>query len=338
MRIQSSFWIKLRRFCAQHLANDDQLRLQVDAMIDRISESAHGEQQTMMTGLFSTLGRMRNAAELGLQIGGRMPVTAYGVLCLGVLTAPTIRDALRFVSDAQHVETPLINMSYSETSSEGSLTIGFRCLIDGAGEALIVAMCIAAIECEIARRSGRNGNLARLELTSSSRGSEASYRKLLSLTPHTDGQSNKLVFSRAILDMPNPGGDIDTFNSVLKASMEGTELRGSRASLQQQVREVIMSGIGAPPSQDRLAKLLGLTPRQLRLRLDREGTSYQTIIRDCRTEYASALFKNPLMSLSQIAERLGYSDLSAFSHSFYRWTGKSPSTFRGEILSGDASC
>ena len=41
-------------------------------------------------------------------------------------------------------------------------------------------------------------------------------------------------------------------------------------------------------------------------------------------------------ALSLIAERLGYSDLSAFSHAFYRWTGKSPSAFRSEMLARDA--
>jgi hypothetical protein len=34
----------------------------------------------------------------------------------------------------------------------------------------------------------------------------------------------------------------------------------------------------------------------------------------------------------QIAYRLRYSDLSAFTHSFSRWTGKSPSTVRIEML------
>jgi AraC-like DNA-binding protein len=71
----------------------------------------------------------------------------------------------------------------------------------------------------------------------------------------------------------------------------------------------------------------------LRLVLAREKSSYQAIVRSCRVEYATALFRDPTISLSEIAHRLGYSDLSAFTHAFNRWTGCSPSRFRRELES-----
>ena len=333
MHIQPSFWVKLRSLCTQHLEKEDPLRLQINGMIDQIPEYTRGDQHQMTADLFAMLGRLPNAVECGFRMGGRLPATTYGVLSLGILTAPTIGDALRFIANARNLQTPLINLSYEEVASEGRFTIGFRCPIDSAGESLIVAVCTAAIEREIARRSGRAGNFARLELTPSSKGSEAIYRKCLSLTPRTDSKSNKLIFRRAVLDLPNAHADVDTFNSVVHACMAQAEFQACEVPLQDRVRETIMSGIGAPPSQQRLAKILGLSPKQLRVRLDRECTSYQKIIRDCRTEYARALFKSPSLSLSEIADRLGYSDLSAFSHSFNRWTGKSPSDFRLEMRS-----
>jgi AraC-like DNA-binding protein len=331
MQIQPSFWIKLRRFCAQHLENEGPLRSQIDGMIDRLSECPRSDQHQMMASLFATLGRLPNAVELGFLIGGRVPATAYGVLSLGILTAPSIGDALRFVAEVHRTVVPLIDLAYEETASEGRFTIGFRCPIDSEGEALVVAMCTATIAREISRRSGRAGTLARLELTPSSKGGEATYRKYLSLMPHMDGTSNSMIFRRAALDLPSAHADLDTFNSIMRACIDRAELHVGEAPLQERVRETIMSGIGAPPSQSRLAQLLHLTPRQLRVNLERERTSYQAIIRDCRTEYASALLRNPSLSLSQIADRLGYSELSSFSHAFYRWTGKSPSAFRLEM-------
>ncbi len=330
MQIQPSFWIKLRRLWAPHLGSADPLRFHIDSMINRIMESGRDEQHRKIANLFTTLGRLPNAVELGFQIGARVPVTAYGVLSLGALTAPTVGAALRFIADVHHLAVPLVDCAYAESASEGRLTIGFRCPIDCAGEALIVAVCTAAIDAEIARRSGRSGNIARLELTPSSKGAETSYRKCLSLTPNTDGKSNTLVFARAVLDLPNMHADIDTFNSIVRACAARADFQVCGSMLKDRVREAIMSGIAAPPSQERLAKALNLTPRQLRIRLERERTSYQEIIRSCRIEYASALLQNPSLSLSQLADRLGYSDLSAFSHAFYRWTGKSPSAFRSE--------
>lgn len=333
MQIQPSFWLALKRLCTQHLGEDDALRRQVEGMIERIPDSSRGDQHQMMAGLATMLACRPNGIELGFRIGGRVPVTAFGVLSLGILTAPTVGHALRFVAGFCHMGMPLIDFGYRETASEGRFTIGFRCPIDGAGEALVVAMCAAVIETEVARRSGRAGNFMRLELTPSSKGAEASYRKSLSLTPHTDGSTNTLVIGRAVLDVPNLHADIDTFNSVVNACTERAAAELGEAPLQDRVREVIMTGIGAPLSLERLAKRLDLTPRQLRVRLEKERTSYQAIIRECRTEYASAMLRNASLSLSPIADRLGYSDTSAFSHAFYRWTGKSPSAFRTEMQS-----
>jgi len=333
MQIQSSLWIKLRRLCAQYLAQDEPLCSQIDSMINRIVESAPSEQQQVVAYLFETLGRLPNAVELGFQIGRHIPVTAFGTMSLGILTAPTIGEALQFIADVHHLESPIINLSYERTTSEGRFTIGFRHLMDSAAEAFIVAVCTAAIDREIGRSSERTGNIARLELTHSSKGMEADYQKYLSLTPHTSGNSNRLVFGRSILKLANITADVDTFNNVVSTCMKRAEFQINGVPLHDRVHEVIMSNISAPPSLERLAKILGMTPRRLRALLNKEHTSYQTIIRDCRTEYARAQLKNPSVSLSQIADRLGYSDLTAFSHSFNRWTGKSPSALRIEMHS-----
>lgn len=305
-------------------------------MIDRIPVSARSDQHQIAASLFATLGHLPNALEQGFAIGERLPLTAYGALSLGILTAPTVGDALRFVSEIQHLAMPLVDYDYEETASEGRFTIGFRCPIDSKGEALITAVCAAIIDREIARHSGHSGNFSRLELTPSSKGAEASYRKRLSLLPYTDSKSNTLVFDRAVLDLPNGHADADTFNSVMGTCLERADLQVYGASLLDRMREVIMSGISAPPSQESLAEMLDLTPRQLRIRLRWKQTNYQTIVRSCRTEYATALLKGSSLSLSQIASRLGYSDLPAFSHAFYRWTGKRPSAFRSEMLSACA--
>lgn len=328
MQIQPSFCVKLRRFCAQQLADGDPLQPDIRELVDRLAGCTRGDQHQVMAALFTALGRFSNGMDLGFLIGGRMPVTAYGALSLGVLTAPTIGDALRFVAAAHHLVLPLIDLAYEEATSEGRLTIGFRSPIDSVGEALIVAMFTAALEAEIGRRSGRSGNLIRLELTPSSKGTEASYRKWLSLVPHTDGKSNTLILGHGALGLPSAHADADTFESIMSACAETTGARVCEATLRERVREAVMSAIGAPPSQERLARMLDLTPRQLRIRLGRERTSYQAIIRKCRVEYASALLQNFSLPLAQVADRLGYGDLSAFSHAFCRWTGKSPSAFR----------
>ncbi len=82
------------------------------------------------------------------------------------------------------------------------------------------------------------------------------------------------------------------------------------------------------PSFNDLARQLNMSERTLRRRLDREGTSYQRIKDTVRREAAIAYLANPEMTVSDVAELLGFSDPSAFHRSFKRWTGRSPGDYR----------
>ncbi|MGH6874532.1 MAG: helix-turn-helix domain-containing protein, partial [Aestuariivirgaceae bacterium] len=50
-----------------------------------------------------------------------------------------------------------------------------------------------------------------------------------------------------------------------------------------------------------------------------------------RRDLALSYMKQRQLPLSEIALLLGYSELSAFSRAFRRWTGRSPRAFRSAI-------
>lgn len=337
MKIQSSFWTQVGRAVAQYVSHDGSVLAHVSRLLDRVVRSQRSEQHLAAAELFTLLGGLPNSASLGFLIGRKIPVTAHGELSLGLKVAPTFGDVLRFAAKFHHLLVPLIDYSYSETRSEGRFVIGFRCPIDKRGEAVVVATAISMLEKELVLCAGREGRIKKLELTSSSKGLEAIYHKHVLVVPETSHGINTVVIDRAVLDLPNPLADLDTFNSVVSTCIARAELRESDTSPSARVRELIITNISNPPSLDGLSKMLNVSPRQLRIALAKENTSYQEVVRTCRIECASVLFRNPALSVSQIAYRLGYSDLSAFTHSFSRWTGKSPSTFRIEMLSRPAS-
>jgi AraC-like DNA-binding protein len=45
-------------------------------------------------------------------------------------------------------------------------------------------------------------------------------------------------------------------------------------------------------------------------------------------EQARELLRQHTLSVEQVAERLGYSDVSNFGRAFRRWTGLTPAAFR----------
>lgn len=84
----------------------------------------------------------------------------------------------------------------------------------------------------------------------------------------------------------------------------------------------------AMPSFEDLTGLLNMSARTLRRRLEREGTTYQRIKDNARRDLAITLLTRRGMSVCEVAERVGFSDPSAFHRSFKKWTGQAPGAFR----------
>jgi len=82
------------------------------------------------------------------------------------------------------------------------------------------------------------------------------------------------------------------------------------------------------PSFEQLTDLLGMSARTLRRRLEKEGTSYQRIKDNARRDVAISMLSRYRLTVSEVAEKVGFSDPSAFHRSFKKWTGQSPGSYR----------
>lgn len=83
-------------------------------------------------------------------------------------------------------------------------------------------------------------------------------------------------------------------------------------------------------SKAKVASALNMSVRTLHNRLADSGTTYQQLLDSARQELAEQYMRQPNISVSEVAYLLGFSDCSNFSRAFHRWTGKSPSDFRGD--------
>ncbi|MEC8631701.1 MAG: AraC family transcriptional regulator [Pseudomonadota bacterium] len=84
---------------------------------------------------------------------------------------------------------------------------------------------------------------------------------------------------------------------------------------------------GAPRATD-MARDMGMSERTLQRRLSEEGTSYQAVLEKARRRLAEGLLTQSGHSLAEIAFLTGFSEQSAFSRAFARWTGRTPAAYR----------
>jgi len=82
------------------------------------------------------------------------------------------------------------------------------------------------------------------------------------------------------------------------------------------------------PSCANIAAEQWMSERTLRRRLRAVGADFRTLLDDVRRERALQLLHADQLSISEIAQDLGFSDATAFGRAFRRWTGASPSRYR----------
>lgn len=80
-----------------------------------------------------------------------------------------------------------------------------------------------------------------------------------------------------------------------------------------------------------VAETLSVAVRTLQAQLDEEQSSFRQLLERVRREIATYHLRRGDMPLTHLAMILGYSELSAFSRSFRRWYGVSPSQWADSI-------
>jgi AraC-like DNA-binding protein len=85
---------------------------------------------------------------------------------------------------------------------------------------------------------------------------------------------------------------------------------------------------GEVPSLADIASELAMSERSVQRSLSEESTSYREIVDEVRKDLALAHLSRPGASAADVAFLLGFSEPSAFTRAFRRWTGSSPRQFR----------
>ena len=124
----------------------------------------------------------------------------------------------------------------------------------------------------------------------------------------------------------------DTYlNDLLLKNCEAAlaDRRADLSPLRTKVENAISSMLphGRVPVKD-VARSLGMSERTLTRKLSDEGLKFTEILQHLRRDLAVRYLDDRKLHVSKIAWLLGFQEVSAFTHAFKRWTGKTPSEMR----------
>ncbi len=137
--------------------------------------------------------------------------------------------------------------------------------------------------------------------------------------------------NKHLMDTPLPDADaflVKRLDSTLQDMLSAIPSIDFAEQVKQRIRVLVSE---REVCEDLVATPFNMSPRHLRRKLSETQTTYEKLLDEVRMELAIRLIQDGKLNLGRIAFELGFLDPSSFTRAFRRWTGMSPTAFRGQF-------
>jgi AraC-like DNA-binding protein len=269
-----------------------------------------------------------NRPALGLEAGSRVPLGAYEVLDYLFASAATLRDGMKDFAAAMALATR--TAEYDVDEGNDLVRCRMRWRIPPQGVMFQLRDYSLAV---VARRvrDAAGGVPLRVEIEGPPLTTAEHYRRVLGAPVALRAEANALVFTRERWMAPLSRADASLHRTLRRHAellLERTPAAAAE-SLADRVRSELLRRIrvGVPTIAE-VARALGFGSRTLQRQLRGEGVSFAALADQVRTSLAGEYLRDPGLSIAEVAYLLGFSEPSAFTRAFRRWTGRTPEEAR----------
>jgi AraC-like DNA-binding protein len=270
------------------------------------------------------LAQLDGSDAAALELGRRYRVTTFGIFGFACISSPTLRDAmlfalryfdLSFAFCIPHVVLGADRLTLELDDSRVPADVArFLVLRDLA--AIFAVMRDLLPEIALDELTFRHETATPDE-----------YLAAFGVRPRFGADACRATLDPALLSRPLPQANDQTV-ALCAAQCEAlVTRRRQRSGISQLVRERLVRLGGVDAGMDEIARQLTLSTRTLRRRLTEAGTSYRALVDEVRQTLAEELLDTGVLSVEDVAYRLGYAEASSVIHAFKRWTGMTPAAF-----------
>ncbi|MCG8314565.1 MAG: AraC family transcriptional regulator [Pseudomonadales bacterium] len=262
----------------------------------------------------------------GLKLGLHQGISIFGPLLYLIRNAPNVGDALNELRQYFHMHMggasvvmeqhrTTMQLSYHIHNTQHIGIVQGTELAIGVGQRLLQALC------------GESWALRAVLFEHSPHSAVKDYQRLLNITPQFNSSANAIVFDANLLHHPLNEAD-PTLHALIREhlynvdQLTNQELPDFVASL---LRNLLDTG---QITINDVTPYLAMSRRTLQRKLAACGTSFQKVLDETRQNLAQRYLRDSSLQMTQLADLLGYGDLSAFSRAFTRWFGVPPSEWR----------
>jgi AraC-like DNA-binding protein len=263
---------------------------------------------------------------LGIHLGLQMRASAHGILGFAAMSAGTVRDAVLLAVRYVAIRTTIFSLKAQVVDGVGALVLEEHADLRGAREAYAFAVLVGFWSMGRVL-TGRPLNVT-FDFAFPRPGYYDRFESMLPPARFEQPGHQIILRDLDLLGAPLLMADAASMRMAREQCDAIFRSMGLDGRIEHRVRRLLASHAEGLHSLKTIARAMRLSPRTFRRYLEAEGLNFSALADDERRRRALVLLRSHELSVKEVGERLGYSDVANFSRAFRRWTGRSPTAYR----------
>ncbi|MEM1273329.1 MAG: AraC family transcriptional regulator [Pseudomonadota bacterium] len=279
-------------------------------------------------GMLELMARQMDATALPLIVGEDMRPDEYGALGLAWKAAPNLLGSFARVARYARLWTSIVQYELLETP-RGMLFVEHRAGRRRLGMRISIEADLASGVSLSRQVTSRAFSPIKVYFQHPAPKTIKHHEAYFGCPVEFGADQDAMLLSHASLAEPTLLGDegitqflVSHLDSELSA-IDDTPALSARTK--NEVARALSEGL---PKMTEIARRMGMSVRSFHRRLAAEGVTFQTLTEETRREIAVGMLREERYALSEIAFLTGFSEQSAFTRAFKRWTGQTPASYR----------
>lgn len=267
--------------------------------------------------------------EFGLILGKRQSVAILGAFGFAMQQSNTVRDALEIFERYYHTHNQSARLS--NHVQDGIIQVTHQPLVRMPSNCVQAKFKTISVTTNILKLlCGADWKPIEVWFNFAYNGNHDSIESLLEAPVSFDSAEISVFYEEHYIEREIPNNDPNLRN-ILANYLQLVEEK-SKGRFTSIVYSTIRSALSTDLcSKGNVANFLGMSARTLQRKLSNEGSSFQALLTSARMESAKNYLQHTSMTVTEVAEMVGYSELSVFSRAFKFKVGKPPLTWRADL-------
>ena len=275
---------------------------------------------------------------LMIRLGQKLGIKSYGSFGFALMSCANVRESIQLLLRYGHV---LFRPSWEVHELDGGLILRAQITKGTARQQQFLAELLSSNLIAVGRAlygsKVERSEGSKIFFTHQQPAHSAYYHQAFKASLTFDAEHNQVFLPSDVLDIPVRTAD-RAKHVVFQQQCEEM-LRGLNAveKTTVAVRHLLIQSAGEFLDINQVASRLNMSERTLRRRLEKEATSFRSIIDEIKGLLAREYLTKTRLTIADIAHLLDYAETVSFRRAFVRWNGVTPREYRQHKKSATAS-